>query len=339
IDGRPGRGGSEENVEEGGDDFFGSLRVKSLPPVPKAGPSSLYERAPPPLETDAVFPPRSRSASLAPSLSGYLSSSPHPPSLLGTPFTADNYFQKRPSISSILSFTSFNLPNNAQLSPNPSDIGSGDEGEDRYASTDGGNDSDPDILQTPTVDTPYPMSTAVSSSSTSAPARRSKLHNRTIAQKHIPTPIATLGTRLVPPPRLMSAHSVIASDASVALQDPSNQRLLQELQASKRNMHYPQTKLDESPESSEGFDEGEVEMNAGGAEQSGFVRHPLQGDDEVEARRRVAALKRLSKQMVKGVVLDHSNAVSVGADSVPSTSANKPALISDRELPPSYDST
>ncbi|KAJ3241288.1 hypothetical protein HDU81_001273 [Chytriomyces hyalinus] len=306
----------------------------------KGGPSSIGF-----MEPDALAPGyRSRSMSLAPVIPSH------------TPFNESNYFQKRPSISSILSFTSFNLPASGPTSPNHSEFGSDDnyqqaddehQDEDSNAEAENANLSDFDTLPTPTTSNPLQL-----------PPAATKRKKQTAKKRSLPPSVSTIPTTAArssnqdrpnpppPPPRLMSAHSLIAFDAVrvAALQDPLNEQLLREIQAYKRNSHYPQTRLDQSSNGSFGEDDEEKDDDDGADSDitgivvgegmhdnfdqqnrdAGYMRHPLLGDEEIEARRRAKAVRKMIKKQNGGT--GHSNGESSRASEV------------GNDLPPGYTS-
>ncbi|KAJ3011377.1 UNVERIFIED_CONTAM: hypothetical protein HDU68_001694 [Siphonaria sp. JEL0065] len=282
-------------VEDEGDEvdaFFGSLKhlVKKLPQSTSRNHHQQQHH-----HTEATIPhfqfPAPASSSSSSSISPYRPITPSP-ARQGTSPTrfADNFFQKRPSISSILSFTQKqHLSGIAPSSPSVSDY------------SDIESDKEEPIHHHQHLSPP--------------PASSSKTRRKMSIQTNNLNLIDSA-------PPLPSAHTLLSRDAEVAMQSPTNQRLFQEL-ATDRGKNksaraiYPQTRLDVSPSSGGGLDDEDViggeeeedgallddtrEIGKGKTVLREFVKHPLLGEEEVEARRRRVVEKKMERRS-KGLV-------------------------------------
>ncbi|KAI9338732.1 hypothetical protein BDR26DRAFT_403472 [Obelidium mucronatum] len=228
---------------------------------------------------------------------------------------SNNYFQKRPSISSILSFTA--IKHKSPHSPSASEYNGSDFEE---------SENEDQVLPT-------------SSSSSKAVGRGGK--RKMSIQTNMPN--------LEPPP-LPSAHTLLSGDALVAMQSPTNQRLFQELvedrsfaesvgmsgegreqqTRSTAALHYPLACVDVSP--SDGRGEEDASSVSGGEVEEQSVKHPLLREEEIEARRRkVLELKLERKSRSLATTSETGHQEYIYADRRKST---PPVL--DGEAPPLY---
>ncbi|KAJ3073673.1 hypothetical protein HDU98_000946 [Podochytrium sp. JEL0797] len=273
------------------DEFFGPLQhlIRNRPPPPPATlpPNHPLLRgeephnAPMPSSSsrvsDLLSTPTTRHATLARTTTPIPTLAISTP--LGSPTKEYNYFQKRPSISSILSFTTVKHPPPAiSLTHNsrPNSPGLMDDFEVDIKPTD--------------FDTP-PLTAGVSVLAT----RTSKMSINTAALGHDAT-----GTTTVLP----SAHTLLAQDATVTVNSPTNERMFREISAKRAgvslvNAYSPMDAASSGGSSGDGMEEGEEGDTL--CMSDSFVRHPLLGEEEVEARRRERGLRRAEARRGGGV--------------------------------------
>ncbi|KAJ3110943.1 hypothetical protein HK100_002863 [Physocladia obscura] len=188
-----------------------------------------------------------------------------------------NYFQKRPSISSLLSFTAksnhlggaISPPNSNNHSLNNSDNESDLEKPLPPSSSSSHHEKaklSPPLQQLSSSSPPPPsppLQTLLPNITATTSRRKGKLQLPSIAAINTQS---LLSTSEIPP--LPSAHTLIATDASgvEVMRSPTNARLMQEIKTAafskrtnsnrslRRSMHYPQTNLQDSNSSSENED-------------------------------------------------------------------------------------